>query len=135
MARHAGAITLGGVGLAAVIAGGNGAREAAEAVEITMAVLIVLAVTGLAAALAVRVRARRRIGRQSAASGPLRVRAEVIGRTRPLPPSRAPRAGEGGSGGGRGNVAPGHRAPDAARLAIGPPDPGEGHYRRTPGVE
>lgn len=81
--RHTGALAAGGVALAALAAGGeHGAAAAAEAVEITVAVVIVLAVIGLALAVIMRARAgERRRYRPDPAIGPLRVRAEVIGRT------------------------------------------------------
>jgi hypothetical protein len=97
-----GKVAVGGVALAALIGGGaRGAAATFEAVEITVAVVIVLAVAGLLAALIIRARGDRRIYRQEPPGGPLRVRAVVVDRTSPQP-SRAARGAQGRLGGGRG---------------------------------
>jgi hypothetical protein len=98
-----GALATGGCAALAVVIGTGGHRGAAatfEAVEITVAVVIVLAVAGLLAALIIRARGDRRIYRQEPPGGPLRVRAVVVDRTSPQP-SRAARGAQ-GLGGGRG---------------------------------
>jgi hypothetical protein len=62
-------------------AGDRGAVATFEAMEVTAAVVIVLAVAGLLAALIIRARGDRRTCRPDPARGALRVRAVVIDRT------------------------------------------------------
>jgi hypothetical protein len=136
-----GKVAVGGVALAVVIgAGDRGAAATFEAVEITVAVVLVLAVAGLAA-LIIRARGDRRIYRQEPPGGPLRVRAVVVGRTSSQPSSRPVRAGEGGWEGGRvptaapfpPGVAAGDRRADAEPPELAAADPGEGSAGRFQG--
>jgi hypothetical protein len=104
MAR-VGTVAIGGVALAAVIAGGNGAAAAAEAIEITVSVLIVLAVVGLLAAIIIRARGKRQEYRPDPPVGPLRARAVIVGRNPPPSPFGPPWR-EGGREGGSASTSP-----------------------------
>jgi hypothetical protein len=131
MAAHAGALTVGGVALAALIAGEGDMADAWRTIEVAVPVMIVLAVVGLLAALIVRIRAERQGCRQNPASGPLWVRAEVIGRPSPLPPPPSPSRPERAGGSIPAEVTAGRR-PANARLALPAADPRARRYRRTP---
>jgi hypothetical protein len=105
--------------LAAVIgAGDHGAADTFEAIEITVAVVIVLAVAGLLAALILHRRNSRPMYRPDLAIMRGRVRAEVISIRTPLPLAGAESNGAGRSRPEPADVQPGDGRRYALPLAL-----------------